>query len=451
MENFLETEKWVEKIRKDFPSLQNKRNGKPPVYFDSACTTLVPQSVIDAMNEYYQDFPGCAGARSRHWFAMEVNDRIEGNEEKGVKGSRRLIKEFLNARSEKEIVFTQNTSHAINIVALGFKFKPGNVVLLTDKEHSSNLLPWLRLQKQGLIKVEHVDSNDKDTFNLDDFKQKLEKYKVALVSMAYTSNLTGYTIPAEEIIKLAHAHGAKVLLDAAQTASHRKIDVQNLDVDFLALSIHKMCGPRGVGVLYGKQEYLGQQLHEEDETSDAIEPVLLGGGTVGDTTYNSYSLLEPPERFEVGIQNYPGQIAAGTAVNYLSQVGMDRINGQMNSRNNFLTQELLKRYGDTGWFRILGPQDANQRAGILTFEVKRPNAVGIAEELSDRNNIMIRDGAFCVHSYLNYKYGEGWLRPKLPSEHRMTYRVSLYFYNTQNECRVFLDTLHSIFKERSYI
>lgn len=451
MESFLETEKWVEKIRKDFPSLQNKRNGKPPIYLDSACTTLVPQSVIDAMNEYYQGFPGCAGVRSRHWFAQEVNDRIEGNEEKGVKGSRQLIKEFINARSEKEIIFTQNTSHAINIVALGFKFKPGNVVLLTDKEHSSNLLPWLRLQKKGIIKVEHVDSSDKETFNLEDFKQKLEKNKVALVSMAYTSNLTGYTIPAEEIIKLAHAHGAKVLLDAAQTASHRKIDVQNLDVDFLALSIHKMCGPRGVGVLYGKQEYLGQQLHEEDEASDAIEPVLLGGGTVGDTTYNSYSLLEPPERFEVGIQNYPGQIAAGTAVIYLSQVGMDRINGQMNSLNNILTQELLKRYGDTGWFRILGPQDANQRAGILAFEVKRPNAVGIAEELSDRNNIMIRDGAFCVHSYLNYKYGEGWLRPKLPSEHRMIYRVSLYFYNTLEECRVFLDTLHAVFKERSYI
>ena len=447
----MDTEKWVEKARKDFPALQQKRYGKPPIYFDNACTTLVPQSVIDAMNEYYQGFPGCAGARSRHWFAQEVNDRIEGNEEKGIEGSRRLIQEFINAKSEKEIVFTQNTSHAINIIALGFKFKPGDVVLLTDKEHNSNLLPWLRLQKKGLIKVEHIDTNDNETFNLDALKQKLTNNKVALVSMAYTSNLTGYTIPAEEIIKLAHAHGARVLLDAAQTMSHRKIDVQKLDVDFLAFSIHKMCGPRGVGVLYGKQAYLGQALHEEDEADDVIAPTLLGGGTVGDTTYQSYSLLEPPERFEIGIQNYPGQIAAGTALNYLSQIGMEKISGQMNQLNDFLTKELLKRYGDTRWFHILGPKDARQRGGILTFDIKRPNAVGIAEELSDRGNIMIRDGVFCVHSYLNYKFGEGWLRPKLPSEHRMTYRVSLYFYNTIEECRVFLDILQAIFEERSYI
>jgi cysteine desulfurase/selenocysteine lyase len=447
----LKTEKWVEKVREDFPSLKNRRNGKPPIYFDSACTTLVPRQVIDAMNEYYQGFPGCAGARSRHWFAQEVNDRIEGNEEKGIKGSRRLIKEFINAKSEREVVFTQNTSHAINIVALGFKFKSGDTVLLTDKEHNSNLLPWLRLQKKGIIKVEHVTSDEDGNFNLDDFKQKLEKNKIKLVSMAFTSNLTGYTLPAEEIIKLAHAHGARVLLDAAQTMSHYKIDVRKLDIDFLAFSIHKICGPRGVGVLYGKQEYLGQKLHGEDEPDDVIAPTLLGGGTVIDTTYNSYSLLEPPERFEVGIQDYPGQIAAGVAVDYLQKIGMEKISGQMNLLNDFLTRELLKRYGDTGWFRILGPKDVSQRGGILTFEVKRPNAVGIAEELSDKNNIMIRDGVFCVHSYLNYIYGEGWLRPKIPSEHKMIYRVSLYFYNTLEECRIFLDTLHTIFEERSYI
>lgn len=445
------TAKWVEKIRGDFPSLKNQRNGKPPIYFDSACTTLVPNQVIDAINEYYNGFPGCGGARSRHWFSQEVNDRIEGNPEKGIKGSRAITKEFINARSEKEIIFTQNTSHAINIVALGFKFQPGDAILLTDREHNSNLLPWLRLQKKGIIKVEHVETDENEAFNLDAFKHKLENNRVALVSMAYTSNVTGYTIPAEEIIKLAHAYGVKVLLDAAQTAAHRKIDVQELDVDFLAFSIHKMCGPRGIGVLYGKQEYLGQALCEEDDSADVIAPFLLGGGTVSDTTYTGYSLLEPPERFEVGVQNYPGQIAAGTAVEYLQQIGMDRIKGQMNLLNTYLNKELLKRYGDTGWFRIIGPQDANHRGGILTFEIKRPNAVGIAEELSDKNNIMIRDGVFCVHSYFNYKFGQGWLRPGHPSEHRMTYRVSLYFYNTLEECRVFLDTLHAVFEERSYI
>jgi cysteine desulfurase/selenocysteine lyase len=442
---------WVEKIRENFPSLKSRRKGRPPVYFDNACTTLVPRQVIRSMDDYYRRFPGCGGARSRHWFAREVADRIEGNAEKGTRGSRQIIKEFINAHAEKEIIFTQNTSHAINIVALGFKFQQGDGVLLTDKEHNSNLLPWLRLQKKGLIRVDHVDTDDTGAFDLDDFKRKLEENNIVLVSLGYTSNLTGYTVPAGEIVRLAHANGAMVLLDAAQTASHRIIDVQKLDVDFLAFSIHKMCGPRGVGVLYGRQEFLGSATHEEDDADVCLAPAMLGGGTVGDTTYDSYSLLEPPERFEVGVQNYPGQIAAGTAISYLQQTGMERINSQVNLLNSFLTRELLKRYGDTGWFRIIGPEDAGKRAGILSFEVRRPNAVGIAEELSDRSNIMIRDGVFCVHSYLNYIYGQGWLRPKLPSEHRMVYRVSLYFYNTLEECRIFLDTLDNIFRERSYI
>jgi cysteine desulfurase/selenocysteine lyase len=442
--------KWVEAVRKDFPALKNLRNGRPPIYFDNACTTMVPQQVISAFNDYYQGFPGCGGSRSRHWFAGEVNDRIEGNAEKSIKGSRQIIKEFLNARSEKEIIFTQNTSHAINIVALGFKFQPGDVVLLTDKEHNSNLLPWLRLQKKGLIQVKQVSTNPDDTFNLDDFNEKLKTNKVKLVSLAFTANLTGYTIPAEEIIKMAHAGGAKVLLDAAQTISHRAVDVQDLDVDFLAFSLHKMCGPRGVGVLYGKEELLGQKPDEDEDSGEAIAPVILGGGTVLDSTYNSFSLLEPPERFEVGVQDYPGQIASGAAIEYLQKIGMEKIKEQVNALNGFLTSELLKKYGDRGWLKILGPAEAKDRAGILTMEIKRPNAVGIAEELDERQNIMIRDGVFCVHSYFNYKYGQGWMRPRLPSEHRMTYRISLYFYNTIEECRVFLNTLHNVFEERSY-
>jgi cysteine desulfurase/selenocysteine lyase len=443
--------KWIEAIREDFPALQKRRHNKPAIYFDNACTTLVPEQVIHACNEYYTGFPGCGGARSRHWFAAEVTDRIEGNSEKGIKGSRQIIKEFINARSEKEVIFTQNTSHAINIVALGFKFHPGDMVLLTDKEHSSNLLPWLRLQNKGFIHVAQVSSNAGDTFNLDDLEQKLKNNQVRLVSLAYTSNLTGYTVPAAAIIKMAHANGAKVLLDAAQTISHRNIDVQSLDVDFLAFSIHKMCGPRGVGVLYGKRELLGEAPHENDDSDDAIAPVMLGGGTVADTTYSTYALLEPPERFEVGIQDYPGQIASGAAIEYLQKIGLEKISKHVNALNSFLTGRLLDQYGDKDWFKILGPAEAKNRAGILTFEVRRPNAVGIAEELSDRQNIMIRDGVFCVHSYFNYKYGQGWMRPTMPSEHRMIYRVSLYFYNNLEECRIFLDTLHSIFEERSYL
>ncbi|MBN1188470.1 MAG: aminotransferase class V-fold PLP-dependent enzyme [Dehalococcoidales bacterium] len=444
-------EEELQSIRQDFPALSNRHNNKFPVYFDNACTTLVPRTVIESMNEYYTHFPACGGGRSRYWFAEEVTSRIEGSEERSIRGSRPAVRDFIHARSEKEIIFCANTSQAINMVALGFKFRRGDNVLLTDKEHNSNLIPWLRLQKSGLVNVNHVSPAPDGTFDLDAFQKIIEIRPVRLVSMAYTSNLTGYTIPSEEIVRIAHAHGARVLLDAAQTVPHQAIDVQALDVDFMAFSIHKMCGPRGVGVLYAKKELLGNKLHEEEGDTDAIEPAILGGGTVADSTYNSYGLLDPPERFETGLQNYSGQIGAAAAVEYLTRVGFERIKAHETGLNSFLTRELLERYGDTGWFKILGPQDPALRGGLLTFEVRRPNAVSISEELSDKGNIMIRDGVYCVHSYFNHIYGEGWSRPKHPSEHHMTYRVSLYFYNTLEECRLFLDTLNRIFEERCYI
>ncbi|MDD5127980.1 MAG: aminotransferase class V-fold PLP-dependent enzyme, partial [Dehalococcoidales bacterium] len=356
----------IEWTRDDFPALKNQHQNHPPVYFDNACNTLVPHQVIEAIREYYTDFPSCGGGRSQHRFAKEVNDRIEGNAERGMKGSRRIIKEFINAGSEGEIVFTLNASQGINIVALGTRFKPGDFVVLTDKEHNSNLIPWLRLQKQGLIRTEYVESGQDGVFDLDAFEKKMKTSRVRLVSMAYTSNLTGYTLPAREVVGIAHRYGAKVLLDGAQTVPHQVVDVRDLDVDFMVFSMHKMCGPRGVGVLYGKEALLGREAHEEDETGDVILPVMLGGETITDTNYETYSLMPPPRRFEVGLQNYPGLIASAAAISYLQKVGMDRIGAQERQLNSYLSAQLLQRYGDTGWFKILGPGDANQRGGILT-------------------------------------------------------------------------------------
>ncbi|HMK64383.1 MAG TPA: aminotransferase class V-fold PLP-dependent enzyme, partial [Thermodesulfobacteriota bacterium] len=412
---------------------------------------LVPDPVIEAMDEYYKKFPACGGLRSRHWFAAEVADRIDGSVEKGLKGSRKIIAEFINASSEKEIIFTLNTSQAINLVALGFPFQSGDVVLLTGREHNSNLVPWLRLQQRGCIKVDYILDNGKETFDLEAFERRLKGGKVRLVSMAYTSNATGYTLPAMDIVRIAHQYGARVLLDGAQTVPHGVVDVQKLNVDFLAFSLHKMCGPRGVGILYGKKELLMSSQASGDGMTETLEPVILGGGCVGDTTYHSYDLMGSPDRFEAGIQNYPGLIASGTAINYLQQIGLERIKAHEIKLNAFLTNALLARYGDGGWFNILGPSEVNQRGGILTFEVKRPNALGLSEELDQKNNIMIRDGMFCAHSYFNEKFGGGWTRPKSHSEHRMVYRVSLYFYNTLEECRVLVETLHEIFEERGYI
>jgi cysteine desulfurase / selenocysteine lyase len=440
----------IESHREDFPALRGLRNGRPPIYFDNACTTLVPRQVIDAMDQYYNSFPSCSGTRSRHWFSNEVSCQIDGDVARGVDGSRRAIARHVNARSEKEIIFTSNTSHGINIVALGFSFKPGDVVLLTDKEHNSNLLPWLRLRRQGLVDIRFVGSTPDGELDLDQLGREMRSGKVRLVSMAYTSNLTGYTIPAREVISVAHSYGASVLLDAAQTVPHMPVDVQALDVDLMAFSIHKMCGPKGVGILYGKASLLSAEARESG-TGASIESTIVGGGTVSDSTYSSYSLLDPPDRFEVGVQNYAGQIGAGAAVRYLQGIGMERVQSHEARLGAWLSAQLLGRFGEEGWLRILGPRDPALRGGILTFEVKRPNAVGISEELDGKANIMIRDGAFCVHSYLNKEFGEGWVQPRPPSEHRMTYRASLYFYNTLAECQTFVDALGEVFEERGYL
>ena len=441
------SQNWVNQIRLDFPSLGYLYDGKPPVYFDNACTTLVPQRVISAMNEYYERYPACGGWRSRHLFASEVRKRVEGDIESGLEGARARIQKFINAKLPQEIIFTSNTTHSINLVALGFNFRAGDTVLISDHEHNSNLIPWLRLQKRGLINLEHLDSLDDFHFNIEALEKRLSAGRVRLISLAYTSNLTGYTLPAQQIIKIAHNHGARVLLDAAQSVPHQLIDVQEMGVDFLAFSIHKMCGPKGVGILYTRNELLVDKKGSED----VLEPVILGGGTVKDASYTDYSLLDSPERFEAGVQDYPGQIAAGIAADYISSIGFRRIQEQERILNQYLNNQLMERYAATGWFKILGPQDPEERGGILTFDVRRPNAVGISDELNKTSNIMLRDGAFCVHSYLNHILGKGWSEPRLPSQHRMVYRVSLYFYNTLDECRLFVDSLDNIFRERGYI
>jgi cysteine desulfurase/selenocysteine lyase len=440
-----------EKLRGDFPALSRRRNGKPPIYFDSACTTLVPRQVIAALDRYYTDCPACGGRRSNHWFAAEAARLVDGDTAAGLAGARRAIADFINAGSEQEIVFTLNTTYAINMVALGFNWKPGDAVLVTGREHNSNLVPWLRLARTGLIEVVHTAADFGDSFDLEAYERCFKTGRIRLVSMAWTSNVTGATLPAREVVAIAHRYGARVLLDGAQTVPHQAVDVRALDVDFLAFSLHKMCGPRGVGVLYAKSGLIGKEGEPWQAGGDFVEPAIVGGGTVRDASYEGYEAKRGPEGFEAGIQDYAGIVAAGAAVAYLRQIGVDNIAAHEQELNRYLSDSLLSRYGDTGWLTILGPKEASRRGGVLTFVVRRPNAVGIAKELSAKNNIMIRDGVFCVHSYFNARFGAGWLQPKSHRDHRMVYRVSLYLYNTHRECDVFLDTLAEIFAERSYL
>jgi cysteine desulfurase/selenocysteine lyase len=257
------------------------------------------------------------------------------------------------------------------------------------------------------------------------FKEMLTS-KVKLVSMVYTSNLDGYTIPAEEIIKVSHAQGAKVMLDGAQSAPHKHIDVQKLDVDFFAFSIHKMCGPTGMGILYGKEELL-----------ENLEPFVVGGDTVTDTFYNRYPIyLESPAKFEAGLQNYAGIIGAGVAVEYLRNIGLDNITRHEFELNKYLTEN-LSPYEE---LEIIGPKDPELRGGIFTFFAKKKGLSVITGECDKRNNIMLRSGEFCIHSWFN---GKGVDRGSGIG----IIRASLYFYNTLEECEIFISTIKEILQE----
>jgi cysteine desulfurase/selenocysteine lyase len=399
----------IERIRQDFPLLQERRKGKPIIYFDTACQSLRPQPVIDAINSYYLKSSACMG-RSMHYLAAEVTRACEE--------SRKTVAKFLNASKKEEVIFTRNTTEGINLVSHSLQFKKGDVILVSDKEHNSNLLPWQQLvQKQGVI-LKIIPSNPDNTFDLDAFEKLLSK-SVKLVAIGSTSNLDGLTIPMATVIKKAHSAGALVLLDAAQTAPHQKIDVKALNVDFLAFSGHKMLGPSGTGVLYGKYALLKK-----------MDPFLVGGETVSSTTYETGVFLPPPEKFEAGLQDYAGIIGLGAAVNYLQKIGFDSIQKQEHLLNTALSDEMLKIPGIT----LIGPNNPVQRGGIFSFYKQGADSHQIALMLDQMANIEVRSGQHCVHSWFHAHKLAG------------SVRVSFYFYNTLDEVHTFLENFHQIEK-----
>jgi cysteine desulfurase/selenocysteine lyase len=332
----------VSKIREDYPVLNRKINGKNIIYLDSACMSLKPKQVIERVNEYYNNFPSCSG-RSVHKLATEATISMDD--------ARVKMHTFLNSKQPNEIIFLLNATGGINLVANSFNFKANDRVLLTDREHNSNLVPWLQQEELRGIDVQVVPSKEDNTFDLEKFEEMMDK-SVKLVSMVHTSNLDGTSIPAKEIIKLAHDHGALVMLDGAQSAPHKKIDVQELDVDFFVLSVHKMCGPTGVGVLYGKYDLLS-----------SLKPYVVGGSTVKSSTYDEIEFLPPPEKFEAGLQNYAGIIGSGTAVEYLMDIGMDEIEEHDIKLNSIMTRELAGHPD----IDMIGPKDPSLR-GLVQQE-----------------------------------------------------------------------------------
>ncbi|HTX78616.1 MAG TPA: cysteine desulfurase, partial [Longilinea sp.] len=382
---------------------------KPYVYFDNACQSLRPQVVIDAIQDYYVKMSACSG-RSMHQLAAAVTQ--------GCDQARSKVAKFLNVAKKEEVIFTRNTTEGINLVANSLELHAGDVVLISDKEHNSNLIPWqLQAKRRGIV-VRIIPSQVDNTFDLDAFSRLLDA-KVRLVSLGFTSNLDGVTIPAAEVVKRAHKNGSLVLLDAAQTTLHQRIDVKSLDVDFLALSGHKMLGPSGTGVLYGKYRLLEQ-----------LQPFMVGGETVASSTYESCEFLPLPERLEAGLQDYAGIMGLGAAAQYLQGMGFDTIQKQERLLNETITEGILKIHG----LKLIGPQDAKLRGSIATFYFDDVDSHRVALMLDQMDAIMVRSGQHCVHSWFNAHQLKG------------SVRASLAFYNTEEEAARFVDNLNKIRK-----
>lgn len=398
-----------DRLRAAFPALRTSVRKKPVVYFDNACMTLKPEPVLRAMDDYYRDFPGCH-ARTDHFFGAETSRRYEE--------ARRKIASFFNAADSREIVFTRNATEGLNLLAHTLDLKSGDVVASSDIEHNSNLLPWQALEKRKGVKRIVVSTRPDTTFDLDRFREQLTP-AVRLVTVLHTSNLTGVVFPIADIVRITHSVGALVCVDAAQAALSQTIDVQTLDIDFLVASVHKMWGPTGMGILYGKRRLL-----------EALPQFLTGGGTVEDAGYSSLIVHGLPDKFEAGLQNYAGALGAGAAVDFIREVGRDAIAARVRDLNVAATELLAEMKGVT----ILGPQDAALRSGILNIIIDGLEASDAARILHQSENVMVRFGKHCVHPW--------YAARRVPD----SLRISFGAYNTADEVEAMAAGLRNVLK-----
>ncbi len=377
--------------REDFPLLK-----EDIIYFDNGATSLKPVCVIDKIKEYYTKYPVNAH-RGDYDLAYKVDQEYEN--------TRELVKEFINARDLEEIVFTSGTTEALNMIVEGFfapLLEPGDEVLLTMSEHASNVLPWFRLPKKKGVLVNYIPLDSNYYLTIDNVKKMISP-KTKVISIAGITNVIGDIRPIKEICKLAHENNIFVCLDGAQMVPHMKVDVTDLDVDFLAFSAHKMCGPTGVGVLYGKRELL-----------EHLEPTILGGGmNESFDTPDEIYLKELPARLEAGTRNIAGVIGFGEAIKYLNAMGMDKIHKYEIDLRKYLIDKLIP-------LKHIDIINIESDSGIVTFNVTDVFSQDVAYYLN-KYNICVRAGNHCA-KILKSSVGVN-----------NTVRISLYFYNTYEE------------------
>ncbi|MBS3738791.1 aminotransferase class V-fold PLP-dependent enzyme [Mesohalobacter halotolerans] len=394
----------VTKIRQDFPILNRKVNGKPLVYFDNAATSQTPQQVIDCIVDYYQNYNANIH-RGVHALSQEATDAYEK--------ARQIIQQHFNAKESKEIILTAGTTHSINLVANGFEkfLQKGDEILVSGLEHHSNIVPWQMLcEKTGaLLKV--LPMSETGTLNMSQFEVMLNP-NTKLVMVNHVSNALGTINPIQEIIKKAHDFGAKVLVDGAQSAPHLKADVQALDVDFYTCSAHKICGPTGIGMLYGKRELL-----------EALPPYQGGGEMIDQVSFEKTTYAGLPNKFEAGTPNICGGIAFGRAINYMNEIGFENIQAYEHELLLYAT----KRLEEFDNIIIYGTSPEQKTAVIsFNFEGLHPYDVGT---LVDKMGIAVRTGHHCAQPIMEFF--------KIPG----TIRASFSFYNTKEEIDLMIDAL----------
>lgn len=363
----------VQRIRDDFPVLKRTINDKPLVYLDSAATTQKPNQVIDAIADNYRHNYANVH-RGVYTLSAEATDLYEG--------TRSAVAKFIGAPSTKEIIFTRNTTESINLIAYSWglsNLKAGDEILLTEMEHHSNLVPWYMIAKRTGAIVRHMPLRADYTLDLSAGLDMINP-QTKIVSVSHTSNVLGVINPIAEIAERARKQGAIVVVDAAQGVPHSKVDISRMDIDFLAFSAHKMLGPSGVGVLYGREELL-----------DKMEPFMGGGDMISSVTLEGATWNELPWKFEAGTPNIADVIGFRAAIEYLEKLGMDNVR----KHEIELTEYALERMKEVKDFTIFGPQDAESRAGVISFVQEGVHPHDLATIL-DREGIAIRAGHHCA-------------------------------------------------------
>ena len=393
----------VDSVRQDFPILSKKIHNKPLVYFDNAATSQTPVCVIDCIKDYYEKYNSNIH-RGVHSLSDEATNAYEN--------ARNKIKDHFNINESKEVIFTSGTTHSINIVSNGFSkiLKKGDEIIVSGLEHHSNIVPWQMMIKNNDAKLRVIPLKDNGELDMDEFKNILSN-KTKIVFLNHVSNALGIINPIKEIIDISHKNGAIVLIDGAQSAAHFKIDLQKLNVDFFTASAHKLCGPTGVGFLYGKEKLLSK-----------LDPLMGGGEMISDVTFSKTTYADLPHKFEAGTPNIAGVIAFGKAIDYLNEIGLDNIEKYEKSLLDYANSKLKEIDG----LKIYG--DSKNKTSVISFNIDGIHSYDIGSIL-DKFGIAVRTGQHCAQPIMDHFGIDG------------TVRASFSFINTIEEIDHFYDSL----------